>query len=224
MKTNVTRISKYIPRIKMFKKWCADKNILHLGCSSGTYIHDRIKRGTFLHSILSESSKSISGLDIDSNSLEVMKTHGFSDLYEGNAEKLSEANINKEFDIVIAGDLLEHITCPGAMLEGVKDLLNEDGKLIISTNNAFGLHYQIRRWLGRYTEHFEHVCFYSPETLIHLFERHNYIIEELYGAYTVPPHTIKQKIVFSIGKPLFQLFPVLAGTLVVVAKPIKNIQ
>ena len=203
--------------MKYFTQWCKDKKVLHLGCSSGTYIHDRIKRGTFLHSILNENAKSLSGLDIDAKSLQTMKELGFTNLYEGNAEKLQDSNIKDSFDIVIAGDLLEHITCPGAMLNGVKDLLSQNGKLIISTNNAFGLHYQIKRWLGRYSEHFEHVCFYSPETLHHLFERHNYKIVEIYGAYTVPPHSFVDKFLFFIGSPIFKIFPVLAGTLVIVA-------
>ena len=180
---------------------------------------DRIQRGTFLHKVLAESANELSGLDIDHESIHAMREIGFSNLHEGNAEKLEDSGITDKFDIVIAGDLLEHITCPGAMLNGVSGLLNDGGKFIISTNNAFGLHYQIKRWLGRYTEHFEHVCFYSPETLAHLFERHDYTVLEIYGAYTVPPHTFMDKVLFFIGSPLFRLFPVLAGTLVVVATP-----
>lgn len=219
MGTSKSHITKYVSRMEYFTNWCKDKKVLHLGCSSGTYMHDRIQRGTFLHGILNDSAQSLAGLDIDSESLAAMKELGFSDLYEGNAEKLEASDIKEKYDTVIAGDLLEHITCPGGMLDGVKTLLKENGKFIISTNNAFGLHYQIKRWIGRYKEHFEHVCFYSPETLVHLFERHNYTILELYGAYTVPPHTLSDKILFTIGSPLFKLFPVLAGTLVVVAAP-----
>lgn len=205
--------------MQKFKDWCKNKRVLHLGCSSGKYIEDRIKRGTFLHGILNETASQLAGLDIDAQSLETMRKIGFSHLYQGNAEKLETSGIKDKFEVVIAGDLLEHITCPGAMLNGVLNLLETNGKFIISTNNAFGLHYQIKRWLGRYTEHFEHVCFYSPETLAHLFERHNYKILKLYGAYTVPPHTTIDKILFAIGSPLFRVFPVLAGTLVVVATP-----
>ena len=213
-----TALTQYISRTNKFTEWCTDKNVLHLGCSSGRYIQDRIKRGTFLHALLANSASKLSGLDIDEESLEIMKNMGFTNLYLGNVEKLSDSHLNEVFDIIIAGDLLEHITCPGSMLEGVKDLLPQTGQFIISTNNAFGLHYQIKRWLGLYEEHFEHVCFYSPETLIHLFERHGYTVKSLYGAYTVPPYSLKDKILFALGSPLFRLFPVLSGTLVVIAE------
>lgn len=211
------KILKYISRIKFFEDQCKNMNVLHLGCSSGKYIQDRIDRGSFLHKILDKYATKIYGLDIDEKSLEIMKNLGFDNLFLGNVEKLDEVDFKTKFDVVIAGDLLEHITCPGSMLEGVKPLLNEGGKFIISTNNAFGIHYQLKRWMGSYSEHIEHVCFYSPETLYHTFERHGFKVQQLFGAFTVSPNTIKQKLVFIIGYPILKIFPVLSGTLVVVA-------
>ena len=208
----------YVSRMEKFAEWCRGKSVLHLGCSSGRYIEDRLARGTFLHELLRKEARHLAGLDLDAESLRKMGGMGYANLYHGNAERLDEAGIAGPFDVIVAGDLLEHITRPGAMLDTARPLLGPQGKLIISTNNAFGLHYQIKRWLGRYSEHFEHVCFYSPETLVHLFERHGYRIAALYGAFTVPPHSAMQKLQFALGSPLFRLFPVLAGTLIVVAE------
>lgn len=103
------------------------------------------------------------------------------------------------------------------MLEGSKRFLESNGEIVLSTNNAFGLHFQIKRWIGRYKEHVEHVCFFSPETLINLFERHGFRVIEMYGAYTEPPWTLKQKVIFWIGRPILELVPKLSGTLIVVA-------
>ncbi len=209
----------YINRLKYFLDTCSDKKVLHLGCSSGQHIRARIERGSLLHSKLNNVASVLHGLDLDEDSLKVMSDeYGIQHLHHGNAEKLEEADINEKFDIVLAGDLLEHLTCPGAMLEGIKPLLLNTGRVVISTNNAFGLNYQIRRWTGNFIEHFEHVCFFSPETLLHLFERHGYKIIKMYGAYTEPPYTLSQKLKFTFGAPLYKIFPVLAGTLVVIAE------
>ncbi|WP_297527361.1 class I SAM-dependent DNA methyltransferase [Thiohalobacter sp.] len=216
-----TSVKTYISRPDFLSELCQEKAILHLGCSSGSHIRARLNRGTLLHATLASYARSLYGIDIDRASLDIMRNElGYDNLFEGDVQKLEEVPIDRTFDIVLAGDLLEHVTCPGAMLEGVKRFLdNPSGKFVISTNNAFGLHFQIRRWLGRYVEHIEHVCFYSPETLVNLFQRHGYKIEALYGAYTEPPTTMKQKLKFAVGVPLFKLFPHLAGTLVVVATP-----
>jgi 2-polyprenyl-3-methyl-5-hydroxy-6-metoxy-1,4-benzoquinol methylase len=173
-----------------------------------------LKRDSLLHAILCEEAKETYGLDLDEYSLDKLRHLGFKNLYYGNAEKLDELDLQKTFEVVVAGDLLEHLSRPGSMLDGVKRFLCSGGLLLISTVNAFGLHFQLRRWFGVYSEHFEHVAFYSPETLAHLLERHGYHLNALYGCYTEPPHTYKKKLLFTIGKPLFSFAPVLAGTIV----------
>jgi 2-polyprenyl-3-methyl-5-hydroxy-6-metoxy-1,4-benzoquinol methylase len=142
---------------------------------------------------------------------------GFKNLYQADAERLDELELNASFDVVLAGDLIEHLSRPGAMLEGIKRFLHPEGSLVISTVNAFGLHFQLRRWLGSYTEHPQHVCFYSPETIVHLLERHGYRVQEMRGSYTEPPTGLVRKIEFAVGSPVFKLMPGLAGTLIAVA-------
>jgi 2-polyprenyl-3-methyl-5-hydroxy-6-metoxy-1,4-benzoquinol methylase len=209
----------YVDRMKVFREVCAGKRILHLGCSSGKFIEDRIKRGDLLHAELAKVTSDLHGLDLDAESIKVLQRMGFDNLWEGNAEDLGRVGLpTGYFDVVVAGDLLEHITNPGRMLDGIKALLRADGVLLLSTNNAFGINYQARRWLGVYSEHPEHVVFYSPETLVHTFQRHGYVVDTLYGAYTVPPYTALKKAIFFLGSPLLRIFPVLAGTLVVVAR------
>ena len=212
------KLESYSSRIDLLLRHCKERDVLHLGCSSGRYIEARIERGSLLHSTLHGVAKALAGIDLDADSLRVMNERlGYGNLFHGDVEQLEKVPLNKRFDVVLAGDLLEHITCPGSMLEGIKRFLRQDGKVIISTNNAFGLNYQIRRWTGSFKEHFEHVCFFSPETLLHLFERHGYTIVEMHGAYTEPPYTFSQKVKFMLGMPLYKLFPILAGTIVVVA-------
>ncbi len=222
MATAEITLSGYTSRLDYLLTACANKKVLHLGCSSGRYIQARIERGSLLHDKLAGVVGSLHGVDIDKKSLDLMKSLGFRNLYFGNVEQLDKVNINETFDIVLAGDLLEHITRPGSMLDGIMGLLDKDGKVIISTNNAFGLNYQLRRWTGNFREHFEHVCFFSPETLLHLFDRHGFHVIEMYGAYTEPPYTTLNKIKYFFGSYLYRIFPVLAGTLIVVAKAKTN--
>lgn len=219
MSMKETLPARYISRVEYLREQCRGRRVLHLGCSSGQFLQDRLERGSLLHAVLAEEAGELYGVDVDEASLETMRGMGFHHLHHGNVEELDALNLPETFDVVVAGDLLEHITRPGAMLDGVKRFLRKAGRFIVSTNNAFGLHYQLRRWSGGYREHPEHVSFFSPETLVHLFERHGYRLEAMFGAYTEPPHTWRQHFAFAIGRPLFRLAPVLAGTLIVSAEP-----
>jgi 2-polyprenyl-3-methyl-5-hydroxy-6-metoxy-1,4-benzoquinol methylase len=210
----------YVSRVDYFREVCRGKRVLHLGCSSGRFLEDRVRRGTLLHSVLQQEADELYGIDLDGESLEAMRERmGFRNLYQADAQRLEQLDLHETFDVVLAGDLLEHLTAPGALLDGVRRFLRPGGKFIVSTVNAFGLNFQLRRWLGSYAEHPEHVCFFSPETIVHLLERHRYIVQALCGCYTEPPTTWKRKMEFGIGGPLFKRAPVLAGTLIAVATP-----
>ncbi len=85
-------LSRYCSRIDYFKQICRDKKVLHLGCSSGTYMEDHIKRGDFLHKILLDVADDVCGIDIHKESLEKMRRLGFNNLYEGDAQQLDAIN------------------------------------------------------------------------------------------------------------------------------------
>ena len=217
-KNSKVRLEHFLSRVDFLREICRGKRVLHPGCSSGQFIQDRIDRSSLLHGILQKEAQDIYGVDLDSASLAVMRRLGFDNLYEGNAERLDELSLDETFDIVLAGDLIEHVTRPGAMLDGIKRFMHPDtGRFVVSTPNAFGLHFQMRRWMGNYSEHPEHVCFYSPETLQHLLERHGYGVQEMQGCYTEPPYGWKRRLEFSLASPLLRFAPVLAGTLIAVA-------
>ena len=122
-----TMPDRYISRIEYLRERCRGRRVLHLGCSSGQFLQDRLKRNSLLHSILAEEAGELYGVDLDETSLETMRAMGFHRLYHGDAERLDDLDLEKTFDVVVAGDLLEHITRPGAMLDGVKRFLEEAG-------------------------------------------------------------------------------------------------
>ncbi len=89
----------------------------------------------------------------------------------GNVEKLEDIEWDKKFDIVFAGELIEHLNNPGLFLRGVKSCLKEHGELIITTPNAFAIR-RIPRLLWRNeVQHPDHTFCFSYSTLATLFTR-----------------------------------------------------
>ena len=52
--------------------------------------------------------------------------------YVMNAESI---RLNRKFDYIVAGELIEHLSNPGLFLEGMKRHLAKSGKIIITTPN-----------------------------------------------------------------------------------------
>jgi predicted TPR repeat methyltransferase len=210
---------RYVSRFAFLVDCCRNKSVLHLGCSSGKFILDKIKTNTSLHIHLARVANGLYGVDIDETSLRIMKDYyRLQHLYQGNVEHLDELSIDRQFDIVLAGDILEHLSNPGKMLDGIQRFMHADSVLIISTNNAFSLPAFLRFTAGKYKEHEDHVFVFSPYVLQNLLWRHGYESIEIYGAHTRPPVTPSEKVVYTIGTPFLKMRPDYAGTLILLAK------
>jgi 2-polyprenyl-3-methyl-5-hydroxy-6-metoxy-1,4-benzoquinol methylase len=55
-------------------------------------------------------------------------------------------NFDRKFDMIIAGDVLEHMSNPCLFLQQVSSLLSDGGELIIAVSHAFTF-VAIRVWL-----------------------------------------------------------------------------
>ncbi len=89
------------------------------------------------------------GVDLDGESLALLREQlGIRNLVVGDAEHLETCDIQGRFDVVLCGDLVEHLTCPGLMLNGIKRFLVPKGTLIVSTPNSFSLMANIRFTTG----------------------------------------------------------------------------
>src|SRR3954471_22937729 len=92
-------LHRYVSRLDYLRAICRGKRVLHLGCSSGRCIMDRLERRSLLHSILDEEAHELYGVDIDRDSLALMRDRlGFRNLYEADAEQLGELPLHQSFD------------------------------------------------------------------------------------------------------------------------------
>jgi len=212
----------YTSRWDFILKRCNNKSVLHLGCVGITEgsISEKIRAmeiGLVIHPHIKKRAKRLIGIDYDFKIVKHLQKLGFSEIIYGDVTKLDQVELNDTFDVVIAGDLIEHLSSPGSMLEGVKRFMNRHSSLLITTPNAFGGLHMLRYVLGIYKEGNDHVLSFSIFTLSNLLQRHGYIVVEAWACYNRPPSTITEKIKYAIGVPFFKAIPKLGGTLCVVA-------
>lgn len=108
-------------RHKIFKKFIGNvrgKTILDVSGSTGEFLE-----------VLEANKNTSHILDISKTYLKVASKRGFKTHF-GNAEKIK---LKQKFDIVIAFDILEHISNPDKLLSNIKNFLKSNGKLFIAT-------------------------------------------------------------------------------------------
>lgn len=182
-------------------------------------------RGTWLHQLVAAEASELVGIDADAAGVEDARSLGFeahvADVQD--VESLAALGLAPA-EVVLAGELLEHLDRPGAFLEAVKPLVAEGGALVLTTPNGHALTNVLAGLLGRELVNPDHVAWFSWRTLETLLDRHGWRLHAL-AYYRFPPvrsGALVPRLLFTgyqeLLRPLFALRPNLADGIVAVAR------
>lgn len=160
-----------------------DKNILDIGCIDHKI--ENFNSENSLHHFLKNNSKKVLGMDYMRKEVNILKKKGHNIVY-GNAEKFK---FKSKFDVIVAGELIEHLNNPGNFLLSAKNALTKNGSIFITTPNAFSLRNLVFSiLLVDPPVNEEHTMYFDPMTLKRLVNNNGLKIHD--SAYTFI-HTIK---------------------------------
>lgn len=172
-----------VQRVEYLKHLCRGKSVLHLGCTNHPYIEESVKSKTHLHFDLMEIARELYGFDYDVEGLEALEKYGVKDLYEADLERLENVPLDKTFEVIIAGEMIEHLSNPGLFLQGIQRFMSAETNLVITTINAYtGFRFLIYGLKGKggvnEPVHPDHVAYYSYSTLKLVLQRANLHIDK----------------------------------------------
>lgn len=154
------------------------KRVLDCGGADHYAFEQKLAGGEWLHDKIASRASECVGVDILQSRVDQINRSGRYKFIAANVEKLS---FKEEFDVAVAGEIIEHVYNAGHFLESMWRALKPDGELILTTPNAYSLTGILNvMLLGRERCHPEHVCLYSPQTLRYILERHGFKIEQFH--------------------------------------------
>lgn len=164
-------------KISFFMPRCKGKEVLDLGVVQ--HEREKYKYGTWLHRAIKSTSKELTGLDIDEDGVKYLNENNYNVVYED----AQDFNLNKQFDVVCAGDIIEHLDNISGFLTSIKKHMKTDGVLLLSTPNPFWWRTSLTVLLSKNARpHKQHTCWFCEATLKQVLERFNMeIIETSYG-------------------------------------------
>lgn len=161
---------------------CKGKRVLHVGCCDTPLMQDRIKNNKLLHFQLHEVAQELYGIDISEKDIILLKEkYKIQNLIVGNCERISDYFPAARFDVVVASELLEHLSNPGNFLLSLKSLLYPTSILIVSVPNGVAFRRGINSILRRETVHSDHNFYFSRKTISGLLMRHGYEVMDIHG-------------------------------------------
>lgn len=177
---------------------------------------EKQETNTWLHGLMAAEAGEILGIDILEENIRKINAGGKYKFVHGNVEDMP---FKEEFDVVVGGEIIEHLYNPGRFLASAWRALRPGGKLILTTPNALCMSGVLNAWLRRRElVHPEHTCEYTPTTLSYLVSHH--------GFKNVVVHKLNRPAKFAALEKarglLIKLNPLVCETLLLVAEKGEN--
>lgn len=194
---------------KILKLIGENKQVIDLGCGDAS-IMEKIKA----------CGNKVTGVEISENAIKKARQKGF-EVFNLSLEDDWAKRINKKFDIVFAGEIIEHIFDTDKFLQNVRKVLKKNGSLIITTPNLASLGRRLLLLVGRNPviettarkHDYGHIRYFTCATLTNLLIENNFRIE------TTESTAVNFNKSSSLFSPtLANLFPTLGSHLVVKAR------
>ena len=155
---------------------CERQRVLHLACASAPFTRKLHASGQLLHDKMRERTAEIYGVDIDRQALSYLESNGFHHLIAADLlDRWDVDGISQRLpwipDVVLAGELLEHLDQQGLALTNISRLLGPESKLVITVPNSFSIKSFLRVCVGHEKVAHDHVSYFSYVNLKELVGR-----------------------------------------------------
>jgi 2-polyprenyl-3-methyl-5-hydroxy-6-metoxy-1,4-benzoquinol methylase len=197
---------------KMLRLVGSGRRVLDVGCAGG-YLAER----------LVAQGNTVVGLEVDPAA--AARAERFCErVLVGDVETIELPFEPGSFDVVLCGDVLEHLRDPGVFLARVRPLLAPRGRLVLTTPNVANWAIRLSLLFGRWRYGDKgildrtHTHLFTRKTLVETLDRAGYRIEVL--DHTVPVPLVGSDRVEAAANSVARLRPPLfAYQFVVVASP-----
>lgn len=202
-------------RVDFLIDYVKNKSVLHIGFTDHKpLIEQKIENNEWLHKLLIDSASRCVGIDINVESVDYVKNDlGIEDVFSLDITKdsLPEQIEKVVFDVVILGEVLEHVDNPVHFLSEINLKLRKQAKeLIITVPNAFDLTNLLEIRNGIEYINTDHRYWFTPFTLLKVLSRAKFLTNNFIYLQSWMPGSIWKRF-------LIKRFPMLRETLVSVS-------
>jgi SAM-dependent methyltransferase len=169
------------------------------------------------HALIQERAKETWGIDL-----------AYDESAVGNPARYRHASaesfdLPQAFDIIFAGDIIEHLPNPGLFLDSARRHLKPRGRLVLTTPNTFHLFNLTEKLTKREpTVNSDHTCYFNTKTIRQLLKKTGYSVHGFSYLYTLDSEyrqSLKKRLLNVLYRALSWRTTKFLETLVVVAVP-----
>lgn len=157
-------------RTAVLRELCQGRNVLDIGCVGHA---SRIGSDVWLHAELAEVADKCLGIDVDGPGVERVISGGYDAvLCDITSDALPDEVTNRApFDVVVAGEVIEHLPAPQSLLTFAMKVLGPGGTLVVTTPNPYAPGRVRAGQRGAVIENVDHVVYAFPSGIAEMADR-----------------------------------------------------
>lgn len=158
-------------RIKVLQRQARGRKVLDVGCVSHNFHFASGGRGNWLHQHIVDVAAECVGTDFDEVGVKEMQAAGYDVVRADITGDIGALRERGPFEVIIAGEIIEHLASPQGLLERCAELLAPGGKLVLTTPNPFAPRRVRMGALGLTWENVDHVVYLFPSGIAEMADR-----------------------------------------------------
>ncbi|HEX8771412.1 MAG TPA: methyltransferase domain-containing protein [Acidimicrobiales bacterium] len=157
-------------RTSVLREFCRGRRVLDVGCVGHA---SRIGSDAWLHAQLAEAAAECLGVDVDEDGLRRVTAGGYDAVFcDITSDPLPAQVLDRApFDVVVAGEVIEHLPCPQSLLTFAMRVLSPGGKLVATTPNPYAPARVRAGQRGAVIENVDHVIYAFPSGMAEMADR-----------------------------------------------------
>jgi SAM-dependent methyltransferase len=173
------------------------RSVLDIGVVEHT--RTAVENPNWLHGKLKLCAARCIGVDVLEEEVKYLCGRG----YDVACADITKAPVPGKFDLIIGGEVLEHLDSPGKFMENCAAMLAIEGRLVITVPNPWYANAILKsaRRSSVFVDSADHVAWYDASVLYELGQRHGLELEKFTGVGTANATTLKAKLFFRL-RPL----------------------
>jgi SAM-dependent methyltransferase len=156
-------------RFSVIVELCRGRKVLDVGCVN----HDpaAIDDPGWLHARITAVAAAAVGVDVEAEGVRRMRAAGFDVICASVSSGSGSLRSRAPFDVVVAGEVVEHLASPMSLLELARDVLRPGGVAVLTTPNPYALGRVRAGRLRVVWENVDHVTYLFPSGVAELADR-----------------------------------------------------
>lgn len=164
---------KSFSRSDAIKDYIVDKSVLDLGVVQ--HSPNKIMAPTWLHKYIADNASKCVGVDTEQAGIIKLSKLG----YRVICADVQALDLGEQFDVVVAGELIEHLHNFDGFLVSVRKHLKENGRFILTTPNSLFVGHFLAAIRNKLVIHEQHTCWFDEVTIKQLLQRYEFDIESV---------------------------------------------